>query len=319
MLQGTQDLARCFDLRADLKKNDDLLCCDYDDDNDDNLLEQTQRSHRMWECHGQEALMKVDFSDNDFSVLDVVHCSLDSRIECYRSVQTLRARRCNLKSIDCAALGCLRTLSVLDLSGNQIQSFDLTRLPISITELDLSCNKIDDLQVLPTGIIEFHDLVSLNLSENLLRALPMVVVLNLRDLCFSSNRIVELPASFLNPLLTSLDGSNNQIANIPDLSGLKKLLVIELSGNKLETPPCIGDRVQRLGLSNNSISSLNGIFCNDLMQDSLFRANLVDLRIRLNKLVTIDEKVLLHLTRLVVSCFSFRLILFCSPKSILTV
>ena len=87
MLQGTQDLARCFDLRADLK-NDDLLCCDYD--NDDNLLEQTQRSHRMWECHGQEALMKVDFSDNDFSVLDVVHCSLDSRIECYRSVQTLR-------------------------------------------------------------------------------------------------------------------------------------------------------------------------------------------------------------------------------------
>ena len=293
MLTCPEDLDQCFDLRADLKHE----VCDYDN------LEQ---SRRIWECHGEEALTNVDFSDNDFSKLDLVHCSLDSRIGCYRSLQTLRAKRCSLKSVDGAALSTFRTLYVLDLSGNQLQSFDLSVLPSCIQKLDLSSNRIANLHMSSSGI-ELFELFSLNLSDNNLTELPPVTVPALRDLSFSSNRISKLPTSYLSEFLVSIDGSRNRFEYLPNFLSLRKLVVIEFCGNNLQKPPCIGKEVQRLGLSDNSISSLKGLFSNELIENERFQSSLVDFRVQSNKMTTLDESTLLQLTALVVSLFLFGL------------
>jgi len=87
-----------------------------------------------WECLGEEDLTAVDEG-------------LDARVGRFRSVRTLRARRCGLGSAPWPELGGLESLLVLDLSGNGLKFAPLECLPMTVREVDLSNNCLTRLRL----------------------------------------------------------------------------------------------------------------------------------------------------------------------------
>lgn len=155
-------------------------------------------------------------------------------------LQSLGLSDCNFHEFPKGILN-LRSLRKIGLFGNM-----LTRVPPEIaklkllTKIDLSNNAITDL---PLEIGQLSHLTWLNLSNNGLRSLPLEL-----------NNLKELQ---------ELGLSNNRLKSLPDLSNLKKLILLPVFNNEIET---IGEwigqlpNLQKIDLSNNAIKSLSKNF-----------------------------------------------------------
>merc|ERR1712078_128858 len=125
----------------------------------------------------EELLTVVDFSDNEERFRESF---IDERILRYRSVQHLRFRNCGVKLPESLSFSSLENLTILDLSGNLLDSFDAGFLlwscdkVSSLVELNLSNNQIhemvmtkrDDTNSSKPFVVNLPNLRSFNISHN---------------------------------------------------------------------------------------------------------------------------------------------------------
>jgi Leucine-rich repeat (LRR) protein len=170
------------------------------------------------------------------------------------------------------------TTTALDLSRCNLYDIPLEELatidPEMLLELDLSYNKLDDLNPL---LLKCRNLKNLNISDNQLKTIPEALseaFQNLQDLNMSHNHLEIIPeviGTF--QFLQSLDLSNNSIQKILDgtvtelmnlrelrlsscaitflpanIGKLTKLETLELRENYLETLPPTIKLLQKLKL-----------------------------------------------------------------------
>jgi Leucine-rich repeat (LRR) protein/predicted protein tyrosine phosphatase len=140
-----------------------------------------------------------------------------------------------------AALGMLASLRTLLLSGNGVQDLpaELGQL-VRLEELALSRNR---LRCVPACVYELRALRKLDLSANEIAGfaeptdritnLEALVTLNMGD-----NALAALPQQIGRlPRLEVLDASANQIASLPDFSGLGNLKALDLRSNRVASIP----------------------------------------------------------------------------------
>ncbi len=129
---------------------------------------------------------------------------------------------------------CYR-LYMLGFKANQIEIFDEDILPLSISWLILTDNKI---KKLPSSVGKLHKLQKCALAGNQLETLPneMKNCQNLELLRLSANELKELPSWLLSlPKLSWLAFSGNPF------SGRKEFDIQELSCKDLELQECLGE------------------------------------------------------------------------------
>ena len=260
-----------------------------------------------WQSHSEEELTVLDISDNADDLMKE-NIMLDTRLAKLRSLRTLRSRRSNIATLDWDMISRFDELCVMDLSGNGISVAMLEYIPLTIREVDLSHNKISQLTADSDDadlIIVLPFLVRLDVSNNLLRKLPRSIeVPSLQTLSFGHNMIADLSLPSTDIImqcqksLMTLEGQNNNIQAISDLSGCSTLTTIDLGDNNLRKMPSIGYGAIRLSVVNNSLSSIKGIFGSQLDPNSN-TSSLVELRLRGNKLSDLDEDILKCLTRVI--------------------
>jgi hypothetical protein len=134
--------------------------------------------------------------------------------------------------------GELVQLQALVLSDNHIQDLPPSFAKLaSLTDLDLSCNK---LAVVPDCVFAIPKLVRLNVSENVIEYLSPRIseLVKLQDLNLSSNKLPELPPELGSVMsLRIVNVSNNNITWIPttiiQLTNLKEFIYV---ANPIESP-----------------------------------------------------------------------------------
>ncbi len=241
---------------------------------------------RHAESFVESTLQLVDFSDNAIGGI------LDDRIRRFRSIGIFRLKRCNLSGIHMDSLQFLQNLTLLDLASNQLSDFAIDALPKSIRELDLSCNRLQTLCKDCNTSVTMPNLIKLNVSHNNLSRLPIKCP-SLQTLDCGHNCISEISQEFLNSTsrsLTTLDARENSITTCLNLSKCTSLKVVVLAHNQLTGPPVIHTDLARLILSENKLSSLEGLFQDDSTEHSQ--------HLRDNRLETLDSAVvqrLLHI------------------------
>ena len=265
-----------------------------------------------WEVRGEETLTLVDFSDNDLSSSSgqsgEIDGNLDERVEKFEAVRNLRARRCRIRNIPWQKLGRLDNLTLLDLSGNGIRHAPLQSLPMALKELDISSNRISSLShdgesgAGDAGVeVVLPGLIRLDVTDNQLTAFPPLLRLPiLQTLQFSKNQISEPMDCLIRSCcrtLSTLEGPKNLLSSPLDLMGCTALRVVDLSDNRLNTPPTVHRSLVRLGLSNNAIGSIGGMF-GDTVNPETFRSELQELRLRRNVLAGLEDSVLCCLTNI---------------------
>jgi Leucine-rich repeat (LRR) protein len=145
-----------------------------------------------------------------------------------------------------------QSLTVLDISGNQITS--LEGLPPSLTVLDISRNQIKSLEGLPPSLTELY---IYNNQIKSLEGLPP----SLTELYIWNNQITSLVSPqgemFLPPSLTVLDISRNQIKSLEGLP--QSLTVLKIWNNQIKSLEGLPPSLTELYIWNNQITSLEGL------------------------------------------------------------
>ena len=275
-------------------------------------FENKSNNTQSWNCIGEEEITLVDFSDNDFTInstriLTGEEGYLDERIEMYRSLKTLRAKRCRLSTIPFQIIHNLEFLNVLDLSGNNIcHCFPLHSMPNTIKELNIANNKIlhltgkDDS---PQKPIELPNLIQLDISSNSITVIPERLQLpSLQTLYFGNNpNLKKIPHSLLqeSPLLATLEGPKCSLITPPDISLCKHLKIVDLRDNSLSHIPLIHPSMMRLNLTNNIITSMEQLFAKK-EKDERFRSELMELHLGNNKINLLPKEIVQALTNLTI-------------------
>jgi Leucine-rich repeat (LRR) protein len=235
--------------------------------------------------HSEETLTHVDISDNDCK-----GSSLDERVLRYEQVQVMRWKRCSLQAVE-VDLSSLEHLLVLDLSGNDIQRFQLSWLPAGIQQIDLSKNQLEAIE---SNNIRLDRLVSVDLSENKLcsvdslRGLSWSMLQTFR--CHHNPSLKECNIDLLLPAqhtLRTLDMAYCQLGlqgDRLDFSMFTELQTILLGFNRLSLIPTIPTSVTRLDLTSNRIEMIQGLF-----PDNYHSSSLLELSIQDNNLAELDS------------------------------
>eukprot|EP00095_Tigriopus_kingsejongensis_P008246 maker-scaffold230_size244653-snap-gene-1.22 protein:Tk08246 transcript:maker-scaffold230_size244653-snap-gene-1.22-mRNA-1 annotation:"toll " len=170
-----------------------------------------------------------------------------------------------------SALDGLVNLEILDLSGNQLMSAQITpRLfqdpKSTLVELVLSFNQLDVISLENADLFSslLSHLEALKLDNNQLSILPLhFAPPHLRELDLSHNRLTTLKSFGRLPQMTHLHLSHNKLHSIGEtaLANCSNVLVLDLSHNDLvEAPASLMHlkSLQTLDLSFNSIQTLEG-------------------------------------------------------------
>ena len=207
----------------------------------------------------EENLTSVDASDNAemTGVLDARFCQ-------FQQVQSLRFKRCGWTSIE-TSLKSMNCLTILDLSGNKLEEFDLSILPrASLQELNLSeNNKLR--RIFTSKSIALPRLQMLDISHNQIQDWDGLSLSckQLRTFRCEHNQLREFPPPFLESAkscLQTLDASHNPLGDVKlNFSEYRQLQRIQLDLAKLTNIPCISTSVMRLDLNCNKISSIRGL------------------------------------------------------------
>mmetsp|Transcript_12908 Transcript_12908/g.24241 ORF Transcript_12908/g.24241 Transcript_12908/m.24241 type:complete len:888 (+) Transcript_12908:95-2758(+) len=272
-----------FDLRKDLMKlHDGKMVGDADDE-------------QFWSCYGEEMITLLDLSDNDLSQVQYGISVLDDRIGCYKSLQSLFLRNCNLDDLPWRTIReNLVDLKVLDARGNKFTQVPLKDLPPSIHKLLLADNHTIQSLGNYYDCIDLPHLLQLDASNNALTLLPSELKCpRLQSLILSKNQIEYISPAFLDSIQSSLkilDLSENKISSSIDMSHHRKLEILELRRNKLKDAPVINHNLMHLGLSFNEVLSIENLFAGQMDEnvkssaDEWFRSNLRELHLEQNRL-----------------------------------
>ncbi|CAO2189020.1 unnamed protein product [Urochloa humidicola] len=163
-------------------------------------------------------------------------------------------------------VGKLAHLQVLDLSGNRLTALpnDLWELGASLRALNLSGNAIAG--ALPNNVGNFARLQALDVSHNaFVGALPQALgsIASLQVLNASHNRFQgQVPSAVVIGCgnLVAMDLSGNALdGDLPDLSPLRSLAYLNLSGNRLggSVIGAFQEQLKSIDLSSNRFSGLN--------------------------------------------------------------
>ncbi|KAH1235904.1 Protein phosphatase 1 regulatory inhibitor subunit PPP1R7 [Glycine soja] len=133
--------------------------------------------------------------------------------------------------------------TLLDLSSYQLHDLDSVELPPSLTELDLTANR---LSTLDPRIGNLSHLKKLSLRQNLITDAAV------------------LPLSSWNAIssLEELVLRDNQLKNIPDVTVFKKLLVFDVAFNEISSLhglSRVSDTLKELYVSNNEVAKIEEI------------------------------------------------------------
>lgn len=156
-------------------------------------------------------------------------------IQACTSLKELRMSNMALKKIP-ASLPASTTLTRLDLSCNRIADLESAHLCDIQTLLSLKVQN-NRLSSIPTYFTQMHGLKYLNISNNVFDEFPAVIcqMSNLMDLDVSFNRITELPAELSNlRTLERLICVGNELTEFPEtFVTLENLRVLDVRRNKL--------------------------------------------------------------------------------------
>jgi Leucine-rich repeat (LRR) protein len=260
---------------------------------------------KVWEMFGEEMLTMLDLSDNN----DIEF--LDERISRFQSLQTMRARNTNLKSLPWNVFqDSFQKLQVLDLQGNRLLHIPLNDLPSSINTLHVCRNKIERIMSDNSNILNLPNLVHLNLEDNNIDQLPSNFHCpHLQHLNLAKNKLEIIPTGFLQSFqnsLLNLNLSDNYLTSDIHLSNHSELMVLEMRNNRIQNVPHIHSNLSNLDLSSNHIKTINGLFplldqCDDFgktVVGDYFRSNLSHLNLEGNQLSDLCSKTMAIMTNL---------------------
>jgi Leucine-rich repeat (LRR) protein len=236
-----------------------------------------------YESYGEDTLTMVNLSDNP------IGGTLDARIEQYRSIGAFRAQRCKLEAVPVDSIAKLDCLTILDLRGNQLTSFQIEFLPLSIGELRLSSNQIVSLSTKSNADLSaLPNLSLLDVAENRLGRLPSLKLHALETLICGHNEISEIPLVDMacSSTLRTLQATHNKIESTPDLATFSCLQIVDLSENRLRDVPLISSSVVTLDLHINKIQRLSHI---------PEHTRLMDLNLSCNQIQKLDSSIVEHL------------------------
>ncbi|GAM27463.1 hypothetical protein SAMD00019534_106390 [Acytostelium subglobosum LB1] len=210
--------------------------------------------------------------------------SFPAELSQLRRLVTLSLAHNNIQRLD--GIAGLVTLEDLDLSYNSLQQLtDELFMVVQLNKLNISFNQ---LQALPPAINMLKLLRTLNLMNNQLTALPKEIgqTISLQTMNISFNKIVLIPkemGSLIN--LTKLILNNNKINQIPpEIGKLQQLTLLDLAENELrQLPREIGQlkTLTKLYLDNNDFLELTSEVGN--------LAQLKELNLRCNQLVDLPS------------------------------
>ncbi|EDW00656.1 leucine-rich repeat-containing protein 40 [Drosophila grimshawi] len=179
-----------------------------------------------------------------------------------RNTRILNLKRVGLKGLseDIIETACAELVNAVSLEDNLLTElpWELHRMSELLTDLDLSKNKVSFIH---SFVSRFSRITRINLSCNLLRALPMEFA-GLQTLCelnISHNRFDHLPSCIYElEKLEKLVANDNKIKQIDasdcGLGALRQLNYLNLNNNDIQlVPPVLGNltNITKLKLSGN--------------------------------------------------------------------
>lgn len=190
-------------------------------------------------------IKRIDKLPSNLKVFSVMNNGL-THITLPEGIMTVNLTHNSLTSLEIPA-----SVQNLSIAYNQFES--MPSLPSNLWYLDVSHNKIKDIEYLPDAMKGFICM------HNQIEKLPNIPIY-LEYIDCSNNKITELP--YLTESLTQLICANNQITNIDSLP--KQLSVFDCEGNKLSKLPTFGKEIK-------FISCANNVFTNDVKLPIKFR------------------------------------------------
>lgn len=190
-------------------------------------------------------LQLLDLSNNNFQT---IHSNSFMKIATCLNYLILKNNQ--ISAIESLAFNDLHDLTYLDLSHNNISSFDINSVKDSPLEyLNLAFNYLSTIKC----EIQ-NNLVSLQLSNNLLSTFESLQMLKLKQLDLSHNKLTDFKVNSI-PALTTLNLSYNKLKKFVSIGSLTEL---HLSHNKIVNFSCTEDQILvNLDLSYNKISHFN--------------------------------------------------------------
>ncbi len=204
---------------------------------------------------------------NQLQILILQQNKIEKIKECIdgmRNLRTLNLRVNNIHSFP-TQINNLTFIEKIDLSRNYIQGayFDFTRLK-NIKSINLTNNQLQYIKFKGTS----ETLLELNLSLNKIKDLNNIVFYcpNLRKLGIIDNKIKDLSPICELKFLVELGASYNKIDKIPDnIQNLKKLNVLSIDGNNIKNIPwnlSLLDNLQTFTASYNDLETITEEFGN---------------------------------------------------------
>ncbi|KAL9551866.1 hypothetical protein MBANPS3_004048 [Mucor bainieri] len=204
------------------------------------------------------ALKLLDFRDNKLSGLPESLCQL-------KNLTSIMMPYNNFQEIP-SVLYQLPQLKELNLSHNQIKG-DISMQHTTIEQLDLSYNDITSFDIQEGASV----IVKLNLNNNQIEQLPSVLQWpKLKELLVNQNRlrtlfpVINQEMSF--PLLVRVDAGNNLIAAFDNQLSMPKLVELSLMTNKLQEDGLTGlsgtPNIQTLDISSNQLQNIPMLITN---------------------------------------------------------
>ncbi len=208
---------------------------------------------------------------------------LNDRINKLKKLRSLVLKTNNFLTIPESVLE-LTKLRYVNLSFNPGMKWDevLARIPVQVTEIDLSGNNLVDL---PLQVCKFTNLKKLHLQGNYLKSLPasFVELTELTNLNLNNNRVMNWKTAFESILklkkLSILKISNNELTELPTKIGtLTELTELYADGNQLKSlPESIGSLTNLVTL--NISTSITGQTRNQIEKFPLSFSKLVNIEV----------------------------------------
>lgn len=255
------------------------------------------------------------------------------------SLEELEIVNSSLKTIPKDSFSDMPDLSYINLSGNEITTFDpatFIYLP-SIIEINLSNNQITSI---PDGIFSDNsDLSTIIMSYNPITKVNIKSDSRIEELTLKSCQITEFTGGQHLSFLGTLDLSHNEIESFPNetFSKMQDLEYLDLSNNNLQTlDPAIftnNSKLLRIRLNNNEFKTLpkfttvddhfqtitfscENCLLEDIPEDTFEHfPGLVTLKLANNNLPEIREKLLQTLTSLIELDLSYNQITNFKPET----
>jgi Leucine-rich repeat (LRR) protein len=198
--------------------NPNLLCIQVDNEKNEDWSKDEIADYSD-DCHYFETNVPDDAFEQALIDMGYDTGSLDDYVST-TSINTITELNLSVKGIDSLnGIEDFKALQILNISGNQIESIDLSN-NVDLIELNASNNSLINLDLSNNSGIEILDVSSNELSELYISNLS-----NLTSLACHTNQLVDLDMS-MNNALAFLDCSSNQLFTLNIRNGNNSMLSV---------------------------------------------------------------------------------------------